>query len=159
MMGKKVYIIHGWGGSPEEPMHRWFKQELEKRGFEVVMPRMPSPEEPKIKDWVAKLNQVVKNPDKNTLFVGHSIGCQTIMRYLERLSEKIKTGGVVFIAPWLNLTNLNEEEKLIAKQWLETTINFDKVKSHTENIVAIFSDKENSGNQVTICPEFSNGQF
>jgi len=141
-MKKKVYIIHGWGGSPKEPMHSWLKQELEKREYEIIIPKMPNPEEPKIKSWVEKLNEIVKNPDNNSYFIGHSIGCQTIMRYLESLSYNIKIGGIVFIAPWFNLTNLNNEEELITKQWIETPIDFDKIKLHTKKIVAIFSDND-----------------
>ena len=35
------------------------------------------------------------NNDENTYFVGHSIGCQAIMRYLESVDVK-KIGGVLF---------------------------------------------------------------
>ena len=39
-----AYIIHGWEGSPKEPMHQWMKNELEKNGFKVIASRMPDPE-------------------------------------------------------------------------------------------------------------------
>jgi len=32
-MVKRIFIIHGWGGSPDEPLLRWLKSELEKNGF------------------------------------------------------------------------------------------------------------------------------
>lgn len=37
---KKVYLIHGWSGSPNEPMHQWLVSELEKAGFDVEAPEM-----------------------------------------------------------------------------------------------------------------------
>lgn len=52
---KKAFIIHGWGG----------------------------------------------HPDENTYFIGHSIGCQSIDRYLEILPSETKIGGVVYVAGWL----------------------------------------------------------
>ena len=139
-MVKKVFIIHGWGGSPEEPMHQWLKEELGEKGFEVTVPKMPNPEYPEISKWINKLKEEVKSPDKNTYFIGHSIGCQTIMRYLEEIPNKI--GGAVFIAPWFNLKGLGKEEEKVAKPWIKTPINLSKVKLNINKLVAIFSDND-----------------
>lgn len=38
---KKVYIVHGWDGSPEEPMLQWLKVNLEEKGYVVEVPKMP----------------------------------------------------------------------------------------------------------------------
>jgi esterase/lipase len=35
---KKVFIIHGWDGYPEEGWFPWLKKELEKKGFSVFVP-------------------------------------------------------------------------------------------------------------------------
>ncbi len=144
---KKVYIIHGWGGTPKEPMHVWLKNNLEKKGFEAIVPEMPNSEEPKINEWISKLKNICKNPDKNTYFIGHSIGCQSVLRYLETLDNNIRIGGVVFIAPWtiLNMESIEEEGEEaveIAKSWTQTPINWNKVKNHTDRFVAIFSDND-----------------
>lgn len=142
-MQKRVFIIHGWDGHPEEGWFPWLKQELEQKKFSVVMPAMPDAAEPDIEAWTSYLSRVVGNADENTFFVGHSIGCQAILRYLERLPTDIRIGGVVFIAGWFTLTNVDSaEEKEIAKPWLETPIDFEKVKQHTEKFVAIFSDND-----------------
>src|SRR3989338_3630464 len=87
----KVYIIHRWDGSPSLDWYPWLKEELEKKSFEVFVPKMPEPNHPKI----------AKNPDEDTYFVGHSIGCQTILRYLEKINKKV--GGAVLVAGWLVL--------------------------------------------------------
>jgi len=143
MNQKRVFIIHGWGGSADEPLHRWLKSELEKNGFEVVVPEMPNPEEPDIDAWVSKLEEIVVAPDKDTILVGHSIGCQTILRYLEKLHSASKIGGVVFIAPWLTLSNLeSEEEWRVAGPWLNTPIKETDIIKHSPKITAIFSDND-----------------
>ena len=140
---KTVYIIHGWGGSPNEPMHKWLRKELLTRDYNVIAPEMPDAEKPEINAWVSKLKEIVENPDKDTIFVGHSIGCQTILRYLETLNPAVVVGGVVLIAPWLTLQNLeSDEERNIAKPWLETNISFAGVAKHVPKITAIFSDND-----------------
>lgn len=141
-MPKRVYIIHGWEGYPEEGWFPWLKRELEAHGFEVHVPQMPDASNPRIQNWVPAVAKIVGKPDKNTYLVGHSMGCQTIMRYLERVSPQ-KIGGAIFVAGFFNLPNLEtEEEKKIAKPWLETPINMDKVKRTTKNFVLVLSDDD-----------------
>jgi len=142
-MTKRVFIIHGWEGYPEEGWFPWLKKELENKNFQVQVPAMPNPEHPKIEEWVSFLERLVGEPDEETFFVGHSIGCQTILKYLETLPENIKIGGVIFVAGWVNLVNLSgPEEEKIAEPWLKTPIQWDKVIQHTNNFVAIFSDND-----------------
>lgn len=140
---KKVFIIHRWAGSPSKDWLPWLKKELVKRGFKVQVPAMPDPETPKIKSWVAKLKKVVGKPDTGTYFVGHSIGCQTILRYISKLSKGQKTGGAVFVGGWLTLKGLEtEKEKMVATPWLKTPINFSAIKRHGGKYIAIFSDND-----------------
>src|SRR3990167_4632162 len=142
-MSKRAFIIHGWDGYPVEGWFPWLKTELEKNGFQVQVPAMPEPAEPKIEAWVSHLSKVVGDVDENTYFVGHSIGCQTILRYLESLHADKKVGGATFVAGWFTLMNLEtHEEKEIAPPWLETPIDFDKVKQHTKKFFAVFSDDD-----------------
>lgn len=140
---KRVFIIHGWDGSPENHWFPWLKKELKKIGFKVIVPAMPHSSEPKIELWVSHLNKIVGKVNEETYFVGHSIGCQAIMRYLETVDDNSKVGGIVFVAGFFNLPFLKTRmEKIIAKPWLETTINTNKIKKQTKQIVAIFSDND-----------------
>lgn len=139
---KKVYLIHMWAGNPESVWYPWLKKELETKGFEVVVPAMPNTEEPKIEEWVGHLKEIVKEVDEETYFIGHSIGCQAIMRFLETLDD-VKVGGVIFVAGFFNLHDLEtQEEKDIAKPWLEKPIDTDKIKKMSKKITCIFSDDD-----------------
>ena len=144
-MKKRVFIIHGWGGQPDLGWMLWLRKELEGRGFEVVAPQMPETDVPKIEKWVPFLEEKVGQADENTYFVGHSIGCQTILRYLERLPENKKIGGALFVAGWFNLkpeTSEDEDDIKAAKPWLETPIDFEKILTHIKKFTAIFSDND-----------------
>lgn len=146
-MQKRVFIIHGWDGYPEEGWFPWLKRELEVKGFHVEVPAMPNPEKPEIESWLRKLKDQIKEINQDTYFVGHSIGCQAILRFLETLEPNVKIGGAIFIAPWMHLdkNTIREEGKEseeIAKPWMETPINWNKVKIHTNDFICIFSDND-----------------
>src|SRR3989344_3688840 len=113
---KRVYIIHGWGGSPDEPLHKWLASELRKKGFVVEVPAMPKPDEPKMETWIPFLSQLVGTPDSHSFFIGHSIGCQAIIRNLETLPEGVKIGGAGFNPGWYYISNQESwKEKVGAK--------------------------------------------
>jgi len=142
-MLKRVFIIHGWAGSPEECWFFWLKEELEKQGIQTEVPLMPGADAPKIDKWVPFLEKLVGIPDKETYFIGHSIGVQTILRYLERINTPV--GGVLAVAGFYTLTNDafdDEEDKQTARLWLETPIDDEKVKKNANKITAIFSDND-----------------
>jgi len=121
-MSKRVFIVYGWDGNPEEGWLPWLKEELESKGFEVMIPQMPEASSPRIKNWVPALAEAVGVANDQTFFVGHSMGCQAIARYLELLPEGAEVGGVVFVAGFFTrLTNLEDDDEVrdIAREWLE----------------------------------------
>ncbi len=142
-MKKRVFIIHGWGGTPDSEWLPWLAKNLRKKGFLVEVPAMPDTDNPKIEAWTEHLQKIVGECDGNTYFVGGSIGCQAIMRYLEKIPESEKCGGIVFVAGWITLTGLeDEEERFVSSSWVNTPIDFEKVKRHAKKIVCLFSDND-----------------
>jgi hypothetical protein len=141
-MKKRLFIVHGWGGSPSEPLIAWLGNEGNKIGFETNVLEMPHTDTPTISDWINYIKLKVQYLDENTYFIGHSIGCQAILRYLE-LQDNVKIGTAIFIAPWLILTAIEaEEDNIIAKPWVETPIDFEKIKKVISKCVMIFSDND-----------------
>ena len=139
-MSKKVYIIHGREGSPEHGRLYWLQEELNALGIETKGFFMPHPEIPTIDDRVQVLkDQII--PDSQTYIVAHSVGVQTAIRWLESL-ENVKIGWLLSVAWWFHLESLKDEELLIARPWIETHIDTEKVKQHCKQFVAIFSDND-----------------
>ncbi len=142
-MPKRVFIVHGWDGSPEEGWFPWLKKNLTDRGFKPRILEMPNPGEPIIKDWVSCIANAVGAIDNQTYFVGHSIGCQAILRYLAGISQDVQARGAVFVGGWIEVSGLEtEEERRIAQPWLTTKIDFWKVRQHARRFSAIFSDND-----------------
>ncbi|MDO8470047.1 MAG: alpha/beta fold hydrolase [bacterium] len=138
----RAIIVHGWSDSPAGSWFPWLTRELEARGFAVTVPAMPDPDAPKIEAWVAKLQETIGTPDDNLVLVGHSVGCQTILRYLESLPEDTRVGRVVLVAPWFTLQNLGEDEKEVAKPWLTSPMDLAKVRTRAASFAAIVSDND-----------------
>lgn len=133
--------MHGWGAAPDKEWFPWLVAELVPRGVDVFVPAMPDANHPQIDAWVSCLRQTVGAVRDTDIFVGHSIGCQTILRYLQ--NERTPARGLICVAGWFTLRNLeNEEEESIAKPWVETPIDFDAVRRVAGPVTAIFSDSD-----------------
>lgn len=143
---KRIFIIHGWGSNPKKEWLPWAKNKLEERGYEVILPLMPDPIYPKIETWIPFLSQIVGEVREDDIFIGHSIGCQTILRFLEALPDGKMVDKVILVAPWgMALSEKayeDEEDKATAKPWLETPINWKKIKDCSKEFIALFSDDD-----------------
>jgi predicted alpha/beta hydrolase family esterase len=138
---KRVIIVHGWDGSATADWIGWAAESFKSKGYEVIAPDMPDTKHPVISTWVPYLEELVPALDSNTFFVGHSIGCQTIMRLLER--KNVKVGGAIFVAGWFNLVNLESDQaREIARPWIETAIDVAKVKANLDYSVAILGEND-----------------
>ena len=141
---KKVYMIHGWTGNPKEGWFPQIKKNLEEKGFNVAAFEMPETDTPSIEGWVGFLEENIPSEeiDEETYFIGHSIGCQTIMRFLEKLHKHKKVKGCVFVAGWFTLTKEayeDEEDKKLMHPWTTKELDFSRVLDHCDNFLAIFS--------------------
>ena len=137
---KRAFIIHGWTGRPNEHWLPWLGDKLKEKGFEVYLPNMPDTDNPKMDQWVSYLKQEVGTADPDTYFVGHSIGCSAVLRYLERYDEQV--GGAILIAPWITLNPESfaaPEDKQVVDAWSNPPLNFENIKNHCSNFVALFS--------------------
>lgn len=140
-MNERIYIIHGWEGSPDKEWLPWLKKELEEKGLDVRTPSMPESFHPKMSSWVNHLAKIVINPDSNCYFVGHSLGCIAILRYLETLKAQQKIGGMVLLAGFAHDLYYQGYNGELAT-FFEKEINWDLIKSKCKKIIAINSDND-----------------
>lgn len=134
---KRVFLIHGWDGRPDNHWFPWLKAELVARHVKVFAPQMPNAANPKVSEWLSMLSNWVGKPDANTFFVGHSLGCVAIARYITSLPPKAVIGGAVFVAGFSGDINIPE-----IAEFYTLPCEPEKVKSHGGKFVAIFSDND-----------------
>jgi len=137
-MRKRVFIIHGWEGNPSLHWIPWLKSELEKKGFQVVVPQMPNTMNPDFHSWVGYLHQVVKNPSENVFLVGHSLGCITILRFIESLKGSSKIGRAVLVAGFGHDLDY-EDYKGELSSFFAIPIKWENIRKHCNKFIAIHS--------------------
>ncbi len=134
---KRVVIVHCWEGTPDYCWYPWLRDELRPMRIHTFIPQMPETEAPKLDRWLPSLQEVIGEPDEELILVGHSIGCATIMRYLETLKEGEKIAGVVFVAGYTD--NLGFDE---LSNFFQGPFAWEKIKQHVEHAVYIYSDND-----------------
>lgn len=141
---KRAIIVHCWAGKPDYCWYPQTKKDLEGLGFAVKVPVMPETEEPKLGQWLPKLEEVIGKPDEELVLIGHSVGCITILRYLESLGDNQQIGGVVFVAGFIDdLSYMDSiEEKDVLSDFFQTPVDYDGIKSKAKKFVAIHSDND-----------------
>src|SRR3989344_2014241 len=108
----RAIIVHCWEGYPKYCWYPYVKKELEEKGFSVKVPTFPE----------------TGHPDTNLFLIGHSVGCITILRYLETFSENERVGGVVLVAGFTD--NIGYEE---LSNFFTTPIDFERIRGKSKN--------------------------
>ncbi len=136
---KRVFLVHGWDGNPENHWFPWLKRELGRYGFTVFALAMPNAAHPKVDEWIEALQKAVVLPDRDTYFVAHSLGCIAVARYLSTLFDGTRVGGCVFVGGFSG----DSKEPEIAEF---STLPFDVTgaKRHCHSFVSILSDNDTS---------------
>lgn len=141
---KRAIIVHGFKGKPETNWKPWLKRQLESVGFNVDIPEMPNTDHPKASEWVGKLNSIVGSFVSDEIYlIGHSLGCITILKYLETLEGDQKVKACVFVA---GFTGEFKEYTGNHDSFFENELAWPDIKKRSENFIAIQSkDDQNVG--------------
>jgi len=141
-----LICAHGRDGNPQRNWWPWLKKQAESLGLRVDIPQLPGGENPQLPQWVKIIDELVGNETENTILVGHSLGCDAILRYVERIlsinSDNSKNNaptiaGMILVAPYFDETDINDLKDFGGKP-----IDVQKVKQIVEHKVAIFSDND-----------------
>ncbi|MCX7205697.1 MAG: alpha/beta hydrolase [Proteobacteria bacterium] len=91
-----LYLIHGFDAAPSNHWFPWLQDQLATLGVDCHILALPNSSQPNLNAWLAKIEQSVAVHDEDVYFVGHSLGCITVLRHLEQINQAI--GGVVLVA-------------------------------------------------------------
>ncbi|BBM35541.1 RBBP9/YdeN family alpha/beta hydrolase [Pseudoleptotrichia goodfellowii] len=97
-MTKQLYIIHGYGASPEKHWFPWLKKVMEEKNWKVSVLEMPDSEHPKFDKWLETMRENIKNINEDTYFVAHSLGTITILQYLSEYKNLPRFGGFILVS-------------------------------------------------------------
>lgn len=134
---KKVFIIHGFEGSPNGGWRPWLMGELEKEDVYACALSMPTPSDPIASEWIEEIARHVEiNKEDQIYLVGHSLGVPAILRYLESEGTQSIDGAVLVSGPVFKTT----KKKVAA--FLETPFDFKTIKSKVKKIAVIHGDND-----------------
>jgi predicted alpha/beta hydrolase family esterase len=137
----RVVIIHGWEGSPDAGWEPWLARVLQDQGFQVSTPAMPDTFHPIVSRWLNALTETVGAPDEHLYLVGHSLGCITILRYLESLPAHNIIGGAILVAGFAEDLSVPGYAGQLAN-FFERPLDWERVRSNCKQFIAIHSDND-----------------
>ncbi len=147
MAVRRLAIIHRWSGSPEADWYPWLCDELrslEPPPFdEIAVPAMPEPDRPDPEAWVpAVADWLGRDSAKlaGTAVVGHSVGCQAVVRALATLPAATPVAGALLVAPWLRLDEAERDET--SALWEESSFDERWAGEAAGRLVALVSDND-----------------
>lgn len=131
---KNALILHSWFSKPDSNWYLWLKNELEKIGYEVRLPELPTmpTESP---DMETMLRYILDNKlvDKDTVVIGHSLGSVLALRLAERTQF---TKGIL-IAGW-DYNDLTPEHHTFWKTMMDHML----IKKNVGQWVGLISDND-----------------
>ena len=136
---KKVYIIHGYFASPSDHWFPWFVEKVHAMyGIEVEVLRMPTPETPHVEVWLEKLRDKIGTPTNETYIIAHSLGCITLLRYLDSFKESFALGGMILVSPFDNPLEIFPN----LDSFVDIKLDYDKLSRNILQKHVIFSDND-----------------
>ncbi len=108
MKKKKILLIHGYNGIPQ--IFYWIKQELEKVGYEVILPNLPPREGLRYNIWKEEFNKIKEDLKGEIIVVAHSAGNPFIIKYINENNIDIKL--YIGLAGFSNIYKIDGREDL-----------------------------------------------
>ena len=104
-------IIHGAYGTPQENWFSWLAGQLNQRGFDAIVPQLPTPDNQNLRAWLQVVQPLLPQLDEHSIIAGHSIGATFVLRFLEKLKRPVDTtvlvSGFISDIPDTDLNTIN----------------------------------------------------
>ena len=127
---KNVLLVHGFNGIPN--VFHYFKNELDKFGYNVIMPNFPIKEDITIEKYFNVFDEYRDYFNEDLIVIAHSIGNPMFIKYIAKNNFKIKkyislagfseeffNEGKDILNEKVKLTRLTELEKIYAKEFIK----------------------------------------
>lgn len=143
---RRLRIVPRWAGHPESDFYPWLMRALlegEERSpyRDVRALAMPDPNLPTIDAWVGRLSAELERDlgaAQETVLVGHSVGCQALLRYLASLPQGVTFRGALLVAGWLSIDTPWDS----IRPWIETSFDLARARERVSDLVVLLSDND-----------------
>ncbi|KAF0093879.1 MAG: hypothetical protein E1N59_2532 [Puniceicoccaceae bacterium 5H] len=136
MAQPQLYIIHGYGGAPDRHWFPWLQDQIGDRA-ETHIPQLPDPDQPEPQAWQDALDAAIERLDAHTYLVAHSLGCVSLLRFLQGKPEA-RVGGVVLVSGFTR--EIERYPNLAA--FLEAPLDFAQLRRQSPHYTLLTSDND-----------------
>jgi len=145
-MEKTALLLHWWWGNSEENWLPWLKKELESKAFEVYVPSLPNTDNPALDEQLEYISVYSWDFFERWYIVGHSLGCQLAMKFLEE--NNIKNSKIILVAPtypglaeelWIEIL-WDSFGKI--KKYYDIDLDFEEINKLNNKFVVFLSDND-----------------
>jgi len=138
---KKVFIVHGFGGTPNGGWLSWLMKEFASRGIYACSLPMPNPKTPVVSEWVSMIDKCIGEPNEETFILGHSLGVPGVLHYLNSLGDGKKIGGAVLVSGLIEPLQPNDPESIYRKidSFVVPKIDLNQSRNKAKKFIVIHS--------------------
>lgn len=137
---KNILLIHGFNGVPK--IFNYFKEELENKGYNIVLPNFPVREEITVDRYFKVFDEYREFFNDNLIVIAHSIGNPMFIKYISKNNYKIEK--------YISLAGFSKayynEGKDILNEKVKLTVLTDKEKEDATKLInerfSIYSDDD-----------------
>ncbi|QXE18516.1 alpha/beta hydrolase [Clostridium sp. 001] len=134
MKSTNIYVIHGYTSSNQAEWFPWLKEQFKNSPVKIHIPNMPDSDNPHLEPWLKHLRKNVLDIDENTIFIGHSLGCVTALRYI--LEKNIKIKGAILVSGFIN-ENPMEKQTEGLQEFVDGPLDIARIKSLVQSRIVI----------------------
>jgi predicted alpha/beta hydrolase family esterase len=121
-----IYLIHGFTASGKANWFPWLQEQLQKNSIELIVPDMPNSDDPYLMPWLQKIEDISKEINEDSIFIGHSLGCITTLQFI--LKKNIKIKGAILVSGFMD-ENPMEVQKEGLSQFVDAFVDVEEVKA------------------------------
>jgi len=142
----RVYIFPRYSGTKNSDWYQQLKQLscIPEEHIEIIPLSLPNWDKPTCTEFLSNIKEIIPENeiDFNTYFVGHSVGCNAALLFLNDLHHKkpkLKIGGLMCVAGWWKVDNPWPQ----LNQWTTMPLDFNGIQYIcSNNIRCILSDND-----------------
>ncbi len=146
-VGRTCLVVHGIGGYRQENWFPWLKNQLERSGWNVIIPDLPDTDHPTIEGWRNALLAYADQLDERSVVIGHSLGGIAAVDFVQAIGKKI--GSLILVAPtsprnWIDFNKILPDIDAGAVQRFNDGVHadWDRISALARRSVIFYSDND-----------------
>ncbi len=100
-MSRRFLVLHGWQNRrPPDHWQSWLVERLRRAGERALYPQLPSPDHPRLDEWLAVLRSALRElGDGERVVICHSLACLLWLRHVESADPVDAVDRLLLVSP------------------------------------------------------------